>query len=260
MLRLHRIWAGYRPHEDVLRGIDLEVAPGEMVTLVGPNASGKTTLIRVITGVLRPRQGRVTWAEEDLTHLAPRQRGRIVAVVPQAKNLPPGFTVYQTVLLGRTPYLNWMGQARAQDHEAVQQALERTGLTHLAHRAVHTLSGGEQQRVLVARALAQDTPLLLFDEPTTHLDLHYQVHILELARGLAHDDGRAVLTVLHDLNQATLYADRVVLLERGRVVAAGPPACVLTRERIRQVYRVEVEVLRSNGATVVIPKRTFQRF
>ncbi len=101
MLRLHRIWAGYRSHEDVLRGIDLEVAPGEMVTLVGPNASGKTTLIRVITGVLRPRQGRVTWAEKDLTHLAPRQRGRIVAVVPQAKNLPPGFTVYQTVLLGR---------------------------------------------------------------------------------------------------------------------------------------------------------------
>ncbi len=253
MLEVHRVWAGYGSGPDVLQGVNLRVAAGEIVALLGPNASGKTTLVRVLTGVLRPRKGRATWQGQDLTRLAPRERARLVAVVPQIKRLPPGFTVYQTVLLGRTAYLDWLGRARRTDHEAVARALERTGLTRLAHRPVHALSGGEQQRVLVARALAQDAPLLLFDEPTTHLDLHYQVHILALARDLAHEEGRAVLAVLHDLNQAALYADRVVLLHQGRVVAEGPPRAVLTRERIRQVYRVHVRIFRSNGTSLVVP-------
>ncbi len=253
MLRIEGLRAGYGT-QGVLEDVTFHLPPGRFVALLGPNAAGKTTLLRVITGVLRPWRGTVTWQGRDLTALSPRARARLVAMVPQARRLPPGFTVYQTVLLGRTPYLNWLGFPSARDRQAVERALHLTGLTSLAHRAIHTLSGGEQQRVLVARALAQDTPIVLFDEPTTHLDLRYQMDILGLARRLAHEEHRAVLAVLHDLNQAALYADTVILLHRGRIVASGPPQEVLTPSRIQDVYGVETEILRCNGSLLVVPR------
>ncbi len=253
MLRIEGLRAGYGT-QVVLEEVTFHVPPGRIVALLGPNAAGKTTLLRIITGILHPWQGKVTWRGIDLMALSSRERARHVAMVPQARRLPPGFTVYQTVLLGRTPYLNWLGFPSRRDREAVERALRLTGLEALVHRPVHTLSGGEQQRVLVARALAQDTPVILFDEPTTHLDLRYQMDILGLARRLAHEENRAILVVLHDLNQAALFADTVALLHQGRIRDFGPPQRVLTPQRIREVYGVQSEVIRCNGTLMVLPK------
>lgn len=252
MLLLEELWAGY-PNRTVLQGVHLELPPGQLAVLLGPNGAGKTTLVRVITGVLRPQRGRVLWQNIELHALSERRRARLVAVVPQNTLLPPGFTVYQTVLMGRTPYLNWLGRPRTQDHQAVHQALERTRLLPLAHRSVQHLSGGERQRVLLARALAQATPFLILDEPIAYLDLKYQLAILELLHQLAHDEGKAVLAVLHDLNLAARFADQVVLLHQGRVYAQGRPDEVLRPSILQRVYGVRVQVFQWQGRPVLLP-------
>ncbi len=252
MLQLERVRGGYGPHP-VLHEVTFRVPPGRLVALVGPNAAGKTTVVRAILGRIAV-QGRITWQGRDLVHLSPRARARIVAVVPQHGPLPPHFTVEQAVLLGRTPYLPWWGEPRAADRQATQAALRALRLTALAAKPLAELSGGERQRVLIARALAQDTPVLVLDEPTTHLDWRVQLEVLELARDRARA-GLAVLAVLHDLNLAARFADQVVLLHRGRVVATGTPAQVLTPARVAQVYEVEVDLIPRQGRPVLIPQR-----
>ena len=253
MLQVRDVHAGYSGRK-VLHGVSLHVDVGEVVALVGPNGAGKTTLLRVISGVLRPQRGQVLWQGKDMLHRPPRARARLVAVVPQSREGPLAFTVEQTVLLGRTPYMGWLGIPGPRDRRALEQALALADLTHLRHRRLFELSGGEQQRVLLARALAQETPLLLLDEPTTHLDLFYQAHFLGRVRRLARETHRAVLIVLHDLNLAALYADRVYLLARGRVFAQGPPTQVFTPARLEAVYGLKVQVLPLDGTVMVIPK------
>ncbi|NPA26093.1 MAG: ABC transporter ATP-binding protein [Chloroflexi bacterium] len=252
MLSVRDLEAGYASRQ-VLHGVSLDVAPGQLVAVLGPNGAGKTTLIRALTGRVLPRRGQVTWQGRDLLRLSPRARARLLAVIPQNPVWPPDFTVAQAVLMGRTAYMPWWGQARPEDWQHVRRALAAVGLQAMAHRPLAALSGGERQRVWIARALAQDAPVLLFDEPTTHLDWRYQLAMLDLARAQAHRHGRAVLVVLHDLNQAAWFADQIVLLQQGRVVAAGPPRQVLTPERIAQVYGVVVEVLPYPDRPVFVP-------
>ncbi len=239
----------------VLQHLDLTVEKGEILVVVGPNGAGKSTLVRAISGVLPPRAGNIWVDGRDLWRLSPSGRARLMAVVPQARQLPAAFTVYQTVLLGRTPYLSWLGNAGQRDHAAVLLALERTRLSQLAMRRVGELSGGEQQRVLLARALAQEAPILLLDEPTTHLDLHHQSSFLNLVRTLARKQNLTVLMVLHDLNLAGLYADRVALLAEGRLFAMGKAGEVLTAENLRAVYGVPVTVIPhpQYGTPLVLP-------
>jgi len=251
-LEIRGVAAGYGERE-VLHGIDLTVAAGEVMVLAGPNGAGKTTLLRVLSGTLRPRAGAVRWQGEDLLGLSPRQRARRMAVVPQARTAPPTFTVAQAVMLGRTPYLSWLGAPDARDHEVVQRVLAQTDLTDLAARKLGQLSGGERQRVLLARALAQETPILLLDEPTTYLDLRHQANILRLVRGLSRAHGLAVLMVVHDLNLAARFADRMALLDGGEILAVGAPEDVLTAERIAAVYRTPVDVCRApQGQPMVV--------
>ena len=178
-----------------------------------------------------------------------------MAVVPQARQLPEDFTVYQTVLLGRTPYLNWLGSVGSSDHVQARAALEQARAWELATRRVGELSGGEQQRVLLARALAQNAPLLLLDEPTTHLDLHYQSIFLNLLRQLVREKRLAALMAVHDLNAAGLYADRVALLVNGRLQALGIPAEVITTANLEQAYQVPVSVIPhpDYGTPLVLP-------
>jgi iron complex transport system ATP-binding protein len=226
-----------------LENISLTLRAGETTAVVGPNGAGKSTLIRAISGVTPVCAGGIRLDGIPLEQLDATQRARRMAVVPQARHLPGGYTVYQTVLLGRTPHLNWFGQANRSDRQQVLQAIRRTQLEDLADRMVGELSGGEQQRVLLARALAQNSPILLLDEPTTYLDLRHQMDFLNLVQNLAAEQGLAVLITLHDLNLAARYAGTVALLASGRLAALGTAQEVLTAEMLSQVYGVPVQVI-----------------
>jgi iron complex transport system ATP-binding protein len=242
MLKIENLSVWYGPRR-VLHGVSLQVNSGEVVALIGPNGAGKSTLVRAVSGVVTPQGGRVRTNGDDLLALPPVRRARFLAVVPQAVSLPPAFTVWETVLMGRTPYLNFLGQASEKDAQIARRALEKVDALDLAERRIGELSGGEQQRALLARALAQATPILLLDEPTSNLDLHFQVGFMETVRALAHEEDLAVLIALHDLNLAARYADRAVLMVDGEIKAAGTPRQVLTPELISEAYHLPVQVV-----------------
>jgi ABC-type cobalamin/Fe3+-siderophores transport system ATPase subunit len=239
----------------VLKDLSFQVQAGEILGVIGPNGAGKTTLIRALSGVLAPLAGAVRVAGDDLAVLKPGERAKRVAVVPQARNLPPAFTGWELVLLGRTPHLNWLGQVSAQDEACVRTALERAQASDLAGRRVGELSGGEQQRLLLARAMAQGAPLLLLDEPTAHLDLQHQVNLLDQVAELAQRENLAVVAALHDLNLVARYANRVALLVAGELCALGEPVEVLQPELLEQVYHLPLQVLYSpiSGRPVILP-------
>jgi iron complex transport system ATP-binding protein len=241
MLKIQNLSVSYGPRQ-ILHDISLNVQSGEVLALIGPNGAGKSTLIRAASGVI-PYIGQVRTNGDDFASLSPIQRARYIATVPQAISLPPAFTVWETVLFGRTPYLGFLGQPSKKDEEIAHQALERINALPLVDRRVGELSGGEQQRVLLARALCQTTPVLLLDEPTAHLDLQYQVSLLELVRDLAHRDNLAVLVALHDLNLAAHYADRIALMVAGNIKAIGSAKEVLQPELIQEAYCLPVQVV-----------------
>ncbi len=227
----------------VLHDVNLKMEGGNVIGLIGPNGAGKSTLIRVMSGVLPAQSGSVLVNGKALDHYNPTQRACWISVVPQARNLPPAFTGWEMVAMGRTPYINWLGQLSSRDEAIIRKAMERTDTLGFADRLVGELSGGEQQRLLIARALTQGAPYLLLDEPTSHLDLQFQYGLLDLARELAKKDGLAILLALHDLNLVARYADRVLLLVDGRIKAAGVPAEVLTAGQLSQAYHVNLNVL-----------------
>ncbi len=241
-LAVHAVTAGYSA-VPALRDVRLEVRPGQVVGLVGPNGSGKTTLVRVASRALRPMQGRVEVDGSDLHAMSAREAARLVAVVPQDLAPAFSFTALEIVLMGRSPYLSRWGGGGPQDWARARAAMAATEVHHLADRRVEELSGGERRRVILAQALAQDAPVLLLDEPTTHLDVRHVLDLLGIVRGLAVGGGTAVLAILHDLNLAASTCDRLVVLHRGRVVAEGPPEAVVTPDLLREVYGVEAEVV-----------------
>jgi len=256
MLEVQSVSAAYGQRL-ALRGLSLRLDAGSVLGLIGPNGAGKTTLIRAISGVVPIGSGRILAAGRDLALLRPAERARLVAVVPQAHNLPAAYTVWETVLLGRTPHLNWLGQILPKDEARTEWALRRAQALELADRPIGELSSGEQQRVLLARALAQAAPVLLLDEPTANLDLQYQVKLMELVCDLAHREGLAVLAALHDLNLMARYADRAALLVQGELCAEGTPAEVLDAEVLSRAYQLPVQVLPGpSGAPLVVPAAT----
>lgn len=241
MLKIQNLSASYHDHQ-VLHDVSFDVKSGEVLALIGPNGAGKSTIIRAASGVI-PSTGHIRTNGDDFQSLTPMQRARYLAVVPQAILLPPAFTVWETVLMGRTPYLGFLGQASSLDEELARQALRRVNALAFIDRRVGELSGGEAQRILLARALCQSTPILLLDEPTAHLDLQYQVSLLEVICELAHTEKLAVLVALHDLNLAARYADRVALLVGGQLQAIGAPREVLTSDAISNAYCLPVNVV-----------------
>ena len=238
----------------VLTGVDLSVGPGEWVSLVGPNGAGKSTLLRFVCGLVAGT-GTLEIDGRPAASLSRRHRARLVALVPQAPVVPAGITVADYVLLGRTPHLAPLGVESPGDLAAVHGALVRLDLVSFAGRVLSTLSGGERQRVFVARALAQGAPVLLLDEPTTALDVGHQQQVLELVDRLRHEQGLTVLATMHDLTLAGQYADRLVLLDGGRVVATGTAADVLTEDHLRRYYGADVRVISADGRPVVVPTR-----
>jgi iron complex transport system ATP-binding protein len=237
----------------VLRGVNLDVRAGEVVALVGPNGCGKTTLIRAITRVLPWAAGEVVAGEAPLRGMSARDLARLIAVVPQNPQLPLGYTALEVVLMGRTPHLGFFDQEGPADFRRAEVALETAGVSHLAQRPVDELSGGERQSVVLARALAQDAPILLLDEPTANLDIGHQIAVASLVRRLA-ASGLTVLAAIHDLTLASLYSDRVVLMAGGRVLTEGPPSEVLTGPLIRTAYGADVTVLPGEGhGPLIVP-------
>ena len=254
-LELHHVDARYATTTGapVLRDLSLHVDAGEVVALIGPNGSGKSTVLRVAGGILRPCAGRAVIEGTDLEHMPVKDRARRVAVVPQDGPVPSGLLVREMVALGRTPYVRLLLGPTARDRQAVDSALSAVGIHDLADRRVDELSGGERQRVILARALAQEPRLLLLDEPTANLDLHHQVSMLELVRGLSREQGLGVLAAVHDLQLAALYCDRVSLLSKGQVVSQGAPEMVLTPPLLLETFgqRVILSAHPTHGVPLV---------
>lgn len=247
------ITAGYGTRQ-VLRDCDLALEAGEIVAVVGPNGAGKSTLVRVLAGLLRPSKGEVRIGDAPLAGLPRTQVAQRVAVVSQAQETLFPFSVREVVALGRTARLDFLGRVSASDAAAIDRALEAMELVSLAGRRIDLVSGGERQRVVLAMALAQETPVLLLDEPTVHLDPGHQLATLALLRRLARERGIAVLAVVHDLNLAAL-ADRVVVIAGGRIVCAGRPASVLTDELVRAVFGPGWRVTLERDTPVIAPAR-----
>lgn len=225
----------------VLRELSLTARSGEIVGLIGPNGAGKSSLLRVISGTLAASRGHVRLDEVDLLALGVTERARRIAAVPQGAHVPDAFSAGEAVLMGRTPHLPLFGAERARDFEVAEEAMARTDSDWYAERLIGELSGGEQQRVIVARALAQEPQVLLLDEATAHLDLKHQTAIWGLVRELARA-GLIVIAALHDLNLAAQYADRLALLHEGKLLVCDVPARVLTQEWLKRAYDVSVAV------------------
>ena len=238
---------------DAVRDVSLSVGDGEWLALIGPNGAGKTTVLRALCGLV-PFNGTVTIGGRAAASLKRRELARLLAFVPQTPVTPPEMTVSEYVLLGRTPYIGYLGSETRADSDAAGRALDRLELRPFAERRLASLSGGELQRTVLARALAQEAPILLLDEPTTALDLGRQQQVLELVDSLR-ADGLTVVSTLHDLTLAGQYADRLVLLDRGEVVAEGGPEEVLSERNVESYYDANVRVVREEGRVFVLPLR-----
>jgi len=243
MLEARSVTVGY-DREPVIREVSLTVARGRSLGIVGPNGSGKSTLVRALSRVLPPVGGEVLLDGIDIYRMSARDLARRVAVVAQDNAVAFDFSVADVVLMGRAPHLSRFGIERSRDYEVAWQSMDLTHTTALADRPITAVSGGERQRCMIARALAQQPSVLILDEPTAHLDINHQIEILDLARRLTAEHELATLVVLHDLNLASQYCDQLMLLAGGRVIAEGPPEEVVTESRIRAAYGADVQVRR----------------
>ena len=232
----------------ILKGISLETHTGEFVGIIGPNGSGKSTLLKCIYRVLKPDGGCIWLGDQELHEMKIRNSARKVAVVAQHNYYNFEFSVREVVMMGRAPHKKMLEKDGAKDFEIVDQALKTVGMYEFADRNFSTLSGGEQQRVILARALAQQTPCLILDEPTNHLDITHQLQLMELVRGL----NVTVLSAIHDLNIAAMYCHRLYILKDGEIVGSGTPEELLTPETIRRVYQVESEIVRDRNGKMHI--------
>ena len=238
----------------VLESLDLTVARGEWIAIIGPNGAGKSTLLRALSGIVE-FAGDVNVGGQAARHTSRRALARQIALVPQQPHIPYELTVAEYVLLGRTPHIGYFASEGTSDRLAAGRAIARLGLGEFVTRTLGSLSGGELQRAVLAKALAQEAPILLLDEPTSALDLGRQQLALELVDRLRRESGLAVVSAMHDLSLAGQYADRLLLLDAGRVVASGTAAEVLSEQTIGAHYRAEVSVIHENGAVYVLPRR-----
>lgn len=239
----------------VVHELSIAVPPGRITSIVGANACGKSTLLRALSRLLKPESGTVLLDGDDIAHVPTREVARKVGILPQSPTAPEGIVVSDLVGRGRYAYQRWYRQWATDDEQAVRSALEATNTTSLVGRAVDELSGGQRQRVWIAMALAQGADIMLLDEPTTYLDIAHQIEVLELLAALNADDGRTIVLVLHDLNQACRYSDHLVAMKDGRIFAEGPPVDIVDAELVREVFAIDCEIVPDPvvGAPMIVP-------
>ena len=234
--------------KEILKGVDIHSENGEFVGLIGPNGSGKSTLLKCIYRILKPNAGQVFLDEEELRAMSIKESARKMGVVAQHNYYNFEFTVREVVMMGRAPHKKALERDNAKDYEIVEEALKTVGMEEFAQRSFSTLSGGEQQRVILARALAQQTPCLILDEPTNHLDITHQLQLMRIVKNLS----ATVISAIHDLNIAAMFCDRIYALKEGRIIARGTPREVLTKDFIRQVYQVDAEITKDSSGQMHI--------
>jgi ABC-type cobalamin/Fe3+-siderophores transport system ATPase subunit len=237
---------------EVLHGLSFDADAGEILGVAGPNGCGKTTLIKCIDRIFEPK-GSIRLEGEDIMKMSGMEVAQRIAYVPQALTLGMAMTVFETILLGRRPYIRW--SVRDEDLRKVQEIIRLLKIRHLAFRKMTQISGGERQKVMVARAMVQDPSLLLLDEPTSALDLKHQLEVMELVRMISHEQQACVVLAIHDLNLASRFCDHLLLMKEGRKVGLGSPADLLREEIIRDVYEVEAKVSEESGYRQIIPLR-----
>jgi len=232
---MQNVWLGYH-HKMVLKDITFQANPGEMIGIIGPNGCGKSTIIRALSNIIPSYSGKILLDERDITKISRRNLAHLISVVPQMPLLPSAFNAFEIVLMGRNPHLGLFQYEGSKELDIAWQAMEKTGTRSLANRKVSELSGGEIQCLLIARALAQDTKAILLDEPTANLDIGRQVEILDIVKNRCRENNLLVLAALHDLNLASQYCDRLILISDGKIHADGTPEEVITSQNIEDVY------------------------
>jgi iron complex transport system ATP-binding protein len=253
-LRTEKVTLAY-DEDAVIKELTASIPAGRITSVVGPNGCGKSTLLRSLARLMKPRGGTIYLNGDAIFKLPTREVARRLGILPQAPDAPEGLTVRELAAQGRYPHQSWLQQWSKQDERAVEHALEITGVLNLADRPLDTLSGGQRQRAWISMALAQETETLLLDEPTTFLDMAHQLEVLQLLGRLNHQEGRTILMVLHDLNNASRYSHHMIALSGGRVYAAGTPGEVMTPELLRNVFHVEAEIVPDprSGVPLCVP-------
>ncbi|MBE9204557.1 ABC transporter ATP-binding protein [Synechocystis salina LEGE 06099] len=239
----------------IIQGFDLAITQGEITTLVGPNGCGKSTLLRGMARLLKPQGGTVYLEGEAIAHLPTKELAKRLGILPQSPPAPEGLTVRELVAQGRYPHQNWLQQWSKQDELKVEEAIATTDLHQFANRPLDSLSGGQRQRAWIAMALAQDTEILLLDEPTTYLDLAHQIEVLDLLHWLNREAGRTIVMVLHDLNLACRYSHRLIALRDGKLLAQGRPQAIVTEELVHQVFGLNSRIIADpvTGTPLCVP-------
>lgn len=253
-MEIKQVTFSYDKKVDQLKNISDKIETGKITTIIGPNGCGKSTLLGILSQNYTPAHGEVLLDGKSLAQIKPKELAKKLAVVHQQNEAPYDLTVERLVSYGRLPHRSFLGQASEEDEKAIEEALTSTNLQQKRTQRLNQLSGGEKQRVWIAMALAQQTPILFLDEPTTFLDMYYQIEILELVKALNREHDMTIVMVLHDINQAIRYSDRIIVMKAGEIVASGTPEAVITKEIVKETYQVDVMLKQeSDTGLYVVP-------
>jgi ferric citrate transport system ATP-binding protein len=236
----HNLSVGYHD-KAIVKQVNLSIPEGKIIALLGPNGCGKSTLLKAMARILSPMEGHVQWQGKNLHSMASKKLAQQLALLPQTQPIPEGIKVKDLVAYGRSPYTGFWGRLNKQDQQIIDSVMHETGITELADQLVSELSGGQRQRVWLAMTLAQDTPYLLLDEPTTYMDLSHQVELMHLLRKL-NKQGKTIITVLHDINQAARYCDHLIVMKQGSIITQGSPESVLTQTLLKDVFSLNAQI------------------